>query len=242
MRVEPVGDELDVSLDDRRTGFRLAEGPYLYQAQRRNGRQIVAHHGLAGVSIDVADGRMTIRGKLAGVDLEHVFSLPADRPIMEERFFLHNRTGAASRAGAISRPAFVRPIADGAGNVLPELANDRFVAVPFRAKPDEVKPTYNDFSTADLIHKKGYEVRVKYDQKYARVPADRRQSEGWAWTHGAHTLGIFKFDQENMQWSVLAVEKSSRGATLRFGGACDDRRRAVRPGPHRAGANRASWG
>ena len=52
--------------------------------------------------------------------------------------------------------------------------------------------TYNDFSTADLIDKKGYEVRVKIEQGYDRIPSDRRQSEGWAWTHGAQHAGDFQ--------------------------------------------------
>ena len=43
-------------------------------------------------------------------------------------------------------------------------------------------------------------------------------SDGWAWTHGSNTLGIFKFDQENMQFSVLGVEREATGARLCFGG------------------------
>jgi hypothetical protein len=218
LAVQVAKDEVRVTLDDKQSGLRLAEGPYFYQAKRFATDDVVAiYRGLTGVSVDLAGSRLTIRGKIAGLDVEQVFEAPADRPILEERFLVHNRTDVRVRL-ADFQAAFVRPLTDGAGKVLPELAADRFVAVPFRAKPDDPKGTYNDFSTADLIEKKGYEVRVKCEQRYDRVPADRRQSEGWAWTHGPYTLGISKFDQENMQWSVLAVDREDRRASLRVGG------------------------
>ena len=217
LAVQVAKDKVNVTLDDKQSGLRLTEGPYFYRAQRRGDRQASDFRGLTGVSVDVAGSRLTIRGKIAGLEVEHIFELPADRAILEERFLVHNRSDARVQL-ADFEAAFVRPLTDAAGRVLPELAADRFVAVPFRAKPDDGKNTYNDFSTADLIEKKGYEMRVTCEQHYDRVPADRRQSEGWAWTHGPYTLGISKLDQENMQWSVLAVDRGDRGVGLRFGG------------------------
>jgi hypothetical protein len=247
--VECVKDPKDgkqqvaVTLDDQQMGFRLAQGPYLYRAERQEGKQTTAYRGLSDVRVEVvgdavADApaeehsrpqpvsrapatgtarRLVIRGKLAGLDVEHSFDLPADRAIMEERLVLHNRSGARIALSDLET-AFVRSVADAAGHVLPELTGDRFVAVPFRAKPDDAKSHYNDFSTADLIGTPGYEVHVEFDTRYQRIPANHRQSEGWAWTHGPHTLGIFKFDQANMQWSILAVDKQDGGTKLRFGG------------------------
>ncbi len=213
-----------VTLDDQQTGLRLAHGPYLYRAERREGQKTAAYCGLRSVCIEVvgdsATGgprRLTILGKLAGLDVEHSFDLPADRPIMEERLVVHNHSRAGIRLSDLET-GFARRVADKSGKVLPELAGDRFVAVPFRSKPDDLKPHYNDFSTAELIGTPGYEMHVDFDQHYRRIPASHRQSEGWAWTHGAHTLGIFKFDQENMQWSILATEKQPGGTVLHFGG------------------------
>ena len=82
-------------------------------------------------------------------------------PIMEERIVVHNRTDPRDRA---HRPSGRLRAADErrGRQVLPELAADRFVAVPFRARPDDVKPYYNDFSTADLIDTKGYEVAGEF--------------------------------------------------------------------------------
>jgi len=215
--VQCAKDEIVVSLDDLQMGFRVAQGPYLYRAAQRGEKQSAACGGLRGATVTVAGSRLTIRGKLAGLDVEHIFDLPPNRPILEERVVVRNGTTGCIALSNLEM-GLVRAMADRAGKVLPELANDRFVAVPFRAKPDESKPDYYDFSTADLINKKGYDVRITVEQSYQRVPADRRQSEGWAWTHGTHTLGIFKYDQENMQWSVLATDKKPDGVQLRFGG------------------------
>jgi hypothetical protein len=218
LAVQCTKAEVLVRLEDRQMGLCLAQGAYLYRAERRGGKSSTAYCSLRDASAAVVGHRLTIRGKLAGLDLEHSFDLPAERPIMDERIVIHNGSGARVELSNLEM-GFVRTIADKDGKVLPELVRDRFVALPFRVKSDDAKSQYNDFSTADLIHQKGYEVRIEVEQRYVRVPADRRQSEGWAWTHGPHTLGIFKFDQENMQWSVLATDKTSRGVNLRFGGA-----------------------
>ena len=91
------------------------------------------YRGLEGVSASVDGNRLAIRGKLAGLDIEHVFELPADRPIMEERIVLHNTTNSRIELSDFEA-GLIRTLTDEAGQVLPELANDRFVAVPFRAK------------------------------------------------------------------------------------------------------------
>ncbi len=215
--VQCAKGEIMVSLDDRQMGFRLAQGPYLYRAERQGEKHGTACCGLRGASVDVAGSRLTIRGKLAGLDVEHIFDLPRDRPILEERIVVHNRTDGRIALSNLEM-GFVRAMADRAGKVSPELANDRFVAVPFRAKPDESKPDYYDFSTADLINKKGYEVRITVEQTYQRIPADRRQSEGWAWTHGAAHAGDIQVRPREH-----AVERAGDGQEagrrrLRFGG------------------------
>jgi hypothetical protein len=215
LAVECAAGQVRVTLDDRQSGLRVADGAYLYRAQRQNDKETCS--GLKNAVASLDGRRLTIRGTLAGLNVEHVFDLPADRPILEERVTLYNKSDAPIALRDLHM-GLVRTLTDGAGRILPELAEDRFVAVPFRARPDDLKPSYNDFSAADLIQKKGYEIRVNPDLKYDRVPANLRQSEGWAWTHGGHTLGIFKFDQSNMQWSVLTTEKDGQNASLRFGG------------------------
>lgn len=215
--VEIAADGVKVGLDDKRLGLRVADGPYRYFARRSDADE--GEVGLHDASVVSEGTRLTIHGRLAGLDAEHAFDLPTDRPIMEERISVRN-SGNSVVSLADMQFGFTRTVADAAGNVRPELADDRSVAVPFRARPDDAKGHYNDFSTADLINTKGYEVRVRFDTQAERVLSDRRQSDGWAWTHGDNTLGIFKLDQENMQWSVLAVDHTDRTVGLRFGGVC----------------------
>ncbi len=94
------------------------------------------------------------------------------------------------------------------------------MAVPLRARATDPKGYVNDFSIQDLITKPGYEPRVNKDLQYSQLPSRHRASEGWAWTHGETTLGIFAFNQQNMLFSVVSVQKEAEGTSLRFGGAC----------------------
>jgi hypothetical protein len=77
-----------------------------------------------------------------------------------------------------------RRVTDAAGQVLPELRNDRWVAVPMRARATGPKGYVNDFTIEELVTKPGYEPRVNKDHRYSQVPSRHRHSEGWAWTHG----------------------------------------------------------
>ena len=136
--VNCTNDQVNVTLDDLRMDFRLAEGPYYYRAVRQNDKQTAACRGLEGASVEASGSRLTIRGKLAGVDVEHTFDLPADRPIMEERFVVRNSSGLPVALGDF-QASFVRPITDAAGKILPEAAHDRFVAVPSQAGRDQAE-------------------------------------------------------------------------------------------------------
>ena len=64
--------------------------------------------------------------------------------------------------------------------------------------------------------KKGYEVRVDVEAAgtTASLPIAGSRKAGRGRT--APAAGIFKFDQENMQWSGLATEKDGRGAEPAF--------------------------
>jgi hypothetical protein len=99
---------------------------------------------------------------------------------------------------------FPRRVADAQGQVEPELSQDRWVAVPLRVRASDPKGYANDFSLHDLVSQPGL----------------RRWSEGWAWTHGNGTLGIYTFNQTNMLFGVVSTERGQAGTFLRFGGAC----------------------
>ncbi len=215
LAAEMVKGTVRVTLDDRLLGLRVAEGPYLYRAQQANGRE--QEQGLSEARILTRENQLTIRGRLAGLELEQTFTLPKDRPILEERITLGNGTGAMIHLAKFEA-GFSRRVADQSGRVLPELASDRMVAVPLRHRADSARVL--DFSLAELIAEPGQEYRPAESWKRKKVvSADHRVAEGWAWTHRGASLGVFSFNQEMMRYSVVATEKGPAGITLRFGGA-----------------------
>ncbi len=206
--------QIVVTLDDRLLGLRAADGPYIYRAELASERGKV--HGLHAEGVSAEPNRLTIRGRLAGLDFEQVFTLPAGRPLLEEQIRLRNGT-ASPVALANLEAGFQRQVADQLGRVLPELAGDRWAAVPLRHRADV--PRAFDFSLQELTSEPGREYRPSetWDRKRV-VQVTHQVSEGWAWTHGRATLGVFSFSQELMRYSVAAPEQGPSGIGLRFGG------------------------
>lgn len=213
-------DGVQAVLDDRLLELRVADGPYLYRAVSKapdGTEQTFAR--LEQARVAVRGDRLTIHGRLGPLEVEHDFVLPETKPWMEERIRVKNPT-AGRVAFETFEAGFQRRVADASGQVQPELQKDRWVAVPMRARATDPKGHVNDFAIADLLAAPGYEPRVDKDQRYTQVPSPHRHSEGWAWSHGNGTLGLFVFNQENMLFSVVSVAKRPDGAWLRFGGAC----------------------
>jgi hypothetical protein len=206
-------------LHDKALDTQVADGPLVYRAARTKNGIVRNYSTLENAQVAIEGDSIAIRGQLAGLNVEQMFVLPTDRPVMEEFTAITNPASASAVAALSSlETGFTRQATDDQGRVLPTLQNDRFVAVPFRAKPVDLGNKYNDFSADELVHQPGSYVHVIPEQQHIDVPAPLRTADGWAWTHGLHTLGIFKFDQDNMQWSVLAPEKSGEKVAIRFGG------------------------
>jgi hypothetical protein len=165
---------------------------------------------------------MQITGGLAGLRVKHILKLPVNRAMMEEIIILHNPTDSVVALENFAA-GMQRRIADGIGQVFPELSKDRLVAVPFRHRPSDPADLNIDFQLSDLIQRPGREHRSKkrlpHHRRYGYLPSMQWASEGWAWTHGEYTSGIFKFNQEAMEFSVLSPEPDDNGLSLRFGGA-----------------------
>ena len=108
------------------------------------------------------------------------------------------------------------------GALLPALNADRLVAVPFRHGTTDSTGTDNDFSFQQLAAGSGKELRINLlapvTWGHGYVRASKYFSEGWAWTHGDHSLGIFKFNQQAMEFSVLDTRADQDGTLLCFGG------------------------
>ena len=211
-------ESVNVSLLDKTMNLRIADGPCLYRAERQQGATKQKAAGLTNAKIAVAGDTLTIHGELAGLEVEHTFTLPADRPILEERILLHNKTGELI-ALTDFEAGMTRRVTDKQGQVLPELAAARVVAVPFRHRATDPKGYFNDFSIHDLVTQPGSESWVTKDQATFTIPSRHRWSEAWALTVGKHTLGIFSFNQENMVFSVLSTVAGDEGTSLRLGGA-----------------------
>ena len=200
---------------------------------------------LEGASMYVGGTTLTIRGKLLGLDVEHRFVLPTDRPVMEERVILKNNTNGRIALGdlevglqrriagrwrcpqrkGLGTPEKNTPFADAQGvapgveGLAPDLAADRLIAVPLRHRASDPKDRWDDFSFRDIATRPGREVSVDRDLVFHEAPSRHRPSEGWAWTHGDHVLGIFKFCQEHLQFSVVSTHPSKGPIFLRIGGA-----------------------
>ena len=211
--------EVTATLEDKLTGLRVADGPLRHRAERQSGDVALVFPQLENPSVAVQGETLTLRGQLAGLDVEHTFVLPATQPRMEERIVLRNATGVLVALSDFEA-GFQRRVTDSSGQVLPELAGDRWVAVPLRTRATDPKGHFNDFSIGRLATQPGFEPRVNKDQQYTQVPSRHRHAEGWAWTHGDAALGLFSFNQEQMVFSVVSAERPPEGATLRFGGAC----------------------
>ena len=210
LEVTPANGTVNVTLFDKSMNLCVADGPYFYRVERRQEASTQKATALTDVKIAVAGDKLTIRGQLAGLELEQTYTLPADRPILEERLLLHNKT-ATTIALTDFEAGLTRRVTDKQGRVLPELAAARVVAVPFRHRATDPKGYFNDFSVHDLVTQPGSESWVTKDQATISIASRHRWSEAWALTVGKNTLGVFSFSQENMLFSVLSTIAGAKG-------------------------------
>ena len=219
LAIASTNGQVMVQFQDRLSGMTIADGPYLYSAKMFVGEKEQSFRGLENPGITKLPDSLVIRGTLAGLELEHHFTLSSNRLFLEEAISLHNAT-AHLIALSDFEAGFQRAVVDQNGEALSEFAHDRWVAIPLRARATDPKGFENDFSIPQLINEPGYEPYMNKDLQYTQVPSRHRRAEGWAWIHGDTTLGIFVFNQENLLFSVVSAEKTTNGAALRFGGAC----------------------
>ena len=216
-----VGRQLRIRLRDLAMDLDVADDVYVYRASRPcDGGAIVAGW-LQDANVESNDEELEITGLLAGLEVKHILRLPADRPMMEERIILTNRSEEVVRLDGFAA-GMQRRIADGAGRILPEVTADRLVAIPFRHRPAHPARFDLDFRMADLIERPGLERRATdrpMHFAHGHMPSMQWSSEGWAWIHGTHVLGIFKFNQEAIEFGVVAPEVYDDRLALRFGGA-----------------------
>jgi len=211
---------LIMALEDKKSNFRVANGPYIYSYGVLDIDSKLLINQLEKSEIYLRDSKLFITGQLRGVDLEHTFYLPAKEDFMEEKIRFTNNT---SRVVALPEfeAGFTRIVSNKTAGADSVLLSDRWIAVPLKERSDDPYEFVHDYSLNDLINKPGSEPHPNHRQWINPAPSRHRWSEAWAWTHGEYTLGIFSFCQENMVFSVLSTIDSGDHTYLRFGGACE---------------------
>jgi len=216
---------LTLALRDQRMGMAVADG-LIYRAQRTVAEGALLSRELKSCSVAVTGDELTIRGKLAGLDLEQRFTLPAGKPCLEEQITLVNGTSEAIRLEEFEA-GFRRRVASMTGRVLAGLTEDRIVALPFRKRPTDAEGELHDYTLNQLLTQPGGAQRVNMEESWQAdrgisgyVPSRHRSAEGWAWTHRDSSLCVFKFSQDLLEFSALSTVVEPDGVSLRFGGAC----------------------
>ena len=180
--VRPAEGPVWVRWQDKLLDLCLADGLYFYAAQKADGTNRETFRGLEEVKMTGSASTLVIRGKLAGLELEHRLVLSSHRPVLEERILLRNHTKSLIALSGFEA-GFLRGVTDKGGEVLPELANDRWVAVPLRVRATDAKGFVNDFSIQQLV-------------------AHRVTSRAWTWSRN-----IRKFPRR------IAARRAGPGAT-----------------------------
>ena len=229
LELENSGLRLSARAEDGRLHMKLAaagedglvwsDEPYMYRFTRATGDGTVTHERMHDLSIQAEDHAIVAHGTLGGLALEHRFHLPPDRSYLEEQLSLRH-TGSEPIRLLDLEFGFQQRVADELGRVAEDRQSERFVAVPFRIRPSDPPGHVNDFSLSELLTRGGREQRVDAEVQMRQVPSRHHLSEGWAWTHGEKTLGIFKFSQEILEWSALTPMVCEDAVRLRFGGGC----------------------
>jgi hypothetical protein len=218
LRVTLKKPEVKVVLEERQIPKRLSEGNYIYRAQVSGSKDTI--FSLKDTEVTVAGQNLTIRGKLAGLEIEQSYYLPADKPYFEEHIVLNNK-GKQKISLSEFEMGFLLKVKGKEGMIIPELSGDRLVAIPFRHRADDLNEVIHDYALTDILDKPGWEYRPNFClTKYLHVSSRHYFSDAWAWIQGDRSIGIFSFNQENLVYSVLSPVNTREGTLLRFGGAC----------------------
>lgn len=217
---EAMPDGMSIQLMDKKGSFELTDLPYEYTMSYKDGNGVVTVGPmLENVSVESGADNESIRssGTLGPMSIIHTFWLPADKDFMEERITLKNTSKSAVQVTDLEAGMLYR-FTDERGSVLPSLQKDRLIAVPLRHRAESEPQNDEDFSFEDLLTSTG-RIRTHFDPWGGEMPSLRRHAEGWLWQHGPCYYGFYKFNQQNMEFSVLTPVVKEDGVYVRFGGS-----------------------
>jgi hypothetical protein len=183
LSVNVKNSEVQVMLKEIQIPLQMSEGNYIYRAQLSGFKDTIFK--LQDPAVTVSGQNLTIRGKMAGLDIEHNFYMLSDKPFFEEHIVLHN-SGVNRISFSEFEMGFPLAIKDRGGKIVPELSEDRIIAVPFRHRADDTKGIKHDYRLSEILEQPGWEYRPYFGAKFVQGNSRHHFSEGWAWIHGYH--------------------------------------------------------
>lgn len=75
---------LHAVLEEKRSGLPMADGPVVYRSDAAGHENPATLFQLADPEVSAERHRLFVRGTLAGLQVEHAFTVPPDKPMMDE--------------------------------------------------------------------------------------------------------------------------------------------------------------
>lgn len=205
VRVELIDGVPYVLLADGDTIW--AAGPYACGVTLADGTEL---RGLSEARISAAPERLTVRGVLGDAMRLELAYTPAPDGSLDEWLTLTN-TG--------ERPLAIAAIGCGLRLPLATAADLRLVAVPYRRQADG---KLHDYGVADLLAGRFSNSDWRNDGSVAEqevCDSGRLRSEAWALCRGGRGLLAAKYNDEQIECSMAAIEGDGQAALLRYAGA-----------------------
>lgn len=223
-----VDDGVRAILEDERTGFRLADGPYRYGVTVREGDKSITYDRVRDPVVEqTGEGALEVRGDFADLTATHRVSVAGGG--YEETITLANETDESVSLADVAC-GLTRTLTPSVGERDPSLSADRFVGVPFRHRADDPADHDEEYTVDDLVAGGSREYRVGDPGAFAfgGVPTGRREAEAWVWDRPDRAYLIAKYNDDFIERSVL--EPMSTATWFDFGSAERRRRAGTRSG------------
>lgn len=206
------GAEVVIRMEDRRRGHVWADGPYAYAITVSHAEGRRDHRGLANPRVRVGQGSLTVSGTITDTTLSVIHRLTLDASgVLQERITLRNDG---------KEPVELTDVGMGFRKLFAaDTQARRLVAVPFRRQVDG---KLHDYGTEDLLSGRFSNSDWANDATVADqqcVDAGKLRSEAWAWTDNEAGVLVAKYNDDNIENSLVAVESVGEGKALHFGGA-----------------------